>query len=91
MPEIPDFDQIAREVVPFCLGVKDSDDVAEACGLVAEQLRLVWNARGAEVIEARAEAETLHRLWVEACGRVERLETDRDTWKANYEKAITDR
>jgi len=47
MPETPDFEKLARAVVPFCLGVKDSDDVVEACRLVAEQLRQVWNARGA--------------------------------------------
>jgi|KBSSwiStaDraftv2_1062776.scaffolds.fasta_scaffold4541299_2 hypothetical protein len=47
MPDAPDFDQLARAVVPFCLGIKTADDVAEACGLVAEQLRQVWNARGA--------------------------------------------
>jgi hypothetical protein len=32
--------------------VKDSGDVPEACGLIAEQLRQVWNARGAADLAA---------------------------------------
>jgi hypothetical protein len=60
MPETPDFDQIARDVLPFCLGVKDSNDVPEACGLIAEQLRLVWNARGAaDITKLEQELSTL--------------------------------
>lgn len=56
MPETPDFEQIAREVLPFCLGVTDADDIPKACDLIAEQLRLIWNARGAadgQAVESR--------------------------------------
>jgi len=43
MPETPDFDRIAREVVSL-LQTQESDQFPD---MVAEQLRLVWNARGA--------------------------------------------
>jgi len=52
MPDHPDFEKIARDVLPFCLGVKHAADVPEACGLIAEQLRVVWNARGAADLAA---------------------------------------
>ena len=64
----PDFDQIARDVLPYCLGVKNSDDIPEACGLIADQLRLVWNARGAadiarlEALDVMVSADTLRSL-----------------------------
>jgi hypothetical protein len=68
MPDTPDFDQLARTVVPFCLGIKTSNDVVEACGIVAAQLRLVWNARGAadiarlEALDVMVSADTLRSL-----------------------------
>jgi hypothetical protein len=43
MPETPDFEQIARQLlVDF-----DPDWHAETVERITEQLRLVWNARGA--------------------------------------------
>ncbi|OFW37640.1 MAG: hypothetical protein A3J29_06090 [Acidobacteria bacterium RIFCSPLOWO2_12_FULL_67_14b] len=53
MPETPDFEQIARDLV---LGLNkqtwDGDEEAAALGAIAEQLRQVWNARGAADVKA---------------------------------------
>jgi hypothetical protein len=50
-PDAPDFEQIAREVLDGLrvAPVADYDDLVPD---VAEQLRLVWNARGAADVEA---------------------------------------
>jgi hypothetical protein len=65
MPEIPDFDQIARTIAtPYAHAVQEppdglddgggagfvlevSPDEDDLTAAIAEQLRLVWNARGA--------------------------------------------
>jgi hypothetical protein len=50
MPEPPDFDQIARTIAATaCAAYKleSTDAEAAADAAIAEQLRLVWNARGA--------------------------------------------
>ena len=55
MPESPDFDQIARRIAEWTCEPTDrtlNDQVVE----VTEQLRLIWNARGAADI-AMIEAE----------------------------------
>jgi hypothetical protein len=68
MPE-PDFDQIAKAVVPphqaHCLAPLESGDLC-SCGrdwivtCVAERLRQVWNARGAADVEKlEAELDTI--------------------------------
>jgi hypothetical protein len=45
MPESPDFDQIARQLVEaHSAAAQNERDIALD---IAEQLRLVWNARGA--------------------------------------------
>jgi len=44
MPEPPDFDQIARRLIATTTGVIERE--------VVEQLRQVWNARGAADLEA---------------------------------------
>jgi len=49
VPESPDFDQIARRLADM----PDADDQVEA---IAEQLCLVWNARGAADL-AKVDAE----------------------------------
>ncbi len=49
MPETPDFDQIARTIL-------EASDGEPGEGRIAEQLRLVWNARGAADI-AKIETE----------------------------------
>jgi hypothetical protein len=43
MPETPNFDQFARRIVNVRADLED-EDMASA---IAEQLRLIWNARGA--------------------------------------------
>jgi hypothetical protein len=43
MPDTPDFDRIAREVVSLL----QTQEVDQFPDMVAEQLRLMWNARGA--------------------------------------------
>jgi hypothetical protein len=45
MPESPDFEQIARVLL-------DASDGEPGETRIAEQLRLVWNARGAADVEA---------------------------------------
>lgn len=53
MPESPDFDRIARDHVP---GAPSDPLWSVNVQAIAEQLRLVWNARGAADI-AKIEAE----------------------------------
>jgi hypothetical protein len=48
MPEPPDFDQIAEGILSDA-GVRHDVDFTV---LVAEQLRLMWNARGAADLDA---------------------------------------
>lgn len=54
MPEIPDFDQIAKQIFAVIANTVatplNRDALPEANALaaaIAEQLRLIWNARGA--------------------------------------------
>ena len=64
MSEVPDFEKVARRVVELMDGQLrapfipiDDDQVAEGLArTIAEQLRLIWNARGAADI-ARLDAE----------------------------------
>lgn len=76
MPEIPDFDQIARTIAtPYAHAVQEppdglddgggagfvlevSPDEDDLTAAIAEQLRLVWNARGAADVEKLAEEAT---------------------------------
>lgn len=63
MPE-PDFDQIARRIA----GVwGDSSTLKPMTEAIAEQLRLIWNARGAADV-ARLEAELSSMMGVTAAG-----------------------
>lgn len=67
MPETPDFNQIARRVVDTLLENvgydflrPDGQSKALAQAGVAEQLRLIWNARGAaDLVKLEAELSTL--------------------------------
>jgi len=63
MPEPPDFDQIAREILLDCpLEVGVPETVVEwARNAVIERLREVWNARGAADIEAVKGADIAHK------------------------------
>lgn len=63
MPETPDFDQIAART-----GV-----ATISCPAVAEQLRLVWNARGAADL-ATIEATITYALSASAPGLVSYLD-----------------
>jgi len=56
MPESPDFEQIAERIVP-----------PSYVGLVAEQLRQVWNARGVADI-TKLESELSSMMGVTASG-----------------------
>lgn len=49
MPETPDFDQIALKIVERVFGLAELDQpgLIIETRAVAEQLRFVWNARGA--------------------------------------------
>ena len=54
MPDTPDFDQIAcrlHETVGCDHGT-DAETVAAQVAMIVEQLRQVWNARGAADLEA---------------------------------------
>jgi hypothetical protein len=57
MPETPDFKKLAQDVAAQILSHRDPQHfvVVENAGLIEEQLRLVWNARGAADI-AKIEA-----------------------------------
>lgn len=50
MPETPDFDQIATRLL-VKLTIQHSAAPTESGPQIAEQLRLVWNARGAADLE----------------------------------------
>lgn len=56
MPETPDFDKIARDAYTPYSGDSLEDDFKAGVAEIAEQLRLVWNARGA------ADAKSLEAL-----------------------------
>ena len=60
MPE-PDFDQIALRIVEHIIGEPEFDQPTLILEVhaIAEQLRLVWNARGAADQELRTAAETV--------------------------------
>lgn len=60
MPETPDFNEIAVRVLVDLDTLADDTDTRQAMAVVAEQLRLIWNARGAadlSRIEKAFEAE----------------------------------
>ena len=64
MPPTPDFDQLARRVVDETgvgrLDEWDADDPDRVVRAIAEQLRLVWNARGAaDLAKIETELSTL--------------------------------
>lgn len=54
MTELPDFNQIARVAVMTFYGTtpRPSSDEQAAVANIAEQLRRVWNARGAADLDA---------------------------------------
>lgn len=59
MPESPDFEAIARRIVEAAasaVGTDNHEALADQIHEAAEQLRLVWNARGA-VDVAKLDAE----------------------------------
>ena len=58
MTETPDFEQIARVAVTTFYGTapRHSADERQSVANIAEQLRLIWNARGA-VDSVRVESE----------------------------------
>ena len=47
MPETPDFKKLAHDIAATILSHRDDFVVTANAGYVEEQLRLVWNARGA--------------------------------------------
>jgi hypothetical protein len=56
---IPDFDQIARRLFALLdLRAEDENTISAQVNVAAEQLRLVWNARGAADI-AKLETEMM--------------------------------
>lgn len=65
MPETPDFDQKALNILDslpvFSSDLSDVQTKALAQNVIAEQLRLIWNARGAADI-TKLESE-LSSLW----------------------------
>jgi len=56
MPETPDFKKLAHDIAATILSHRDDFVVTANAGYVEEQLRLVWNARGAADI-AKIEAD----------------------------------
>jgi hypothetical protein len=54
MPESPDFDQIARRLILLTAAVH-RQPIETQLAEIAEQLRLVWNARGAADVIVVAE------------------------------------
>ena len=65
MAETPDFDQIARKLFDDYVGYVDDPNATLAA--IAEQLRLIWNARGAADI-TKLEAELSAMMGVTAAG-----------------------
>lgn len=56
MPDNPDFDHVARLLVHELDQICANLDAREAVRLMREQLRLVWNARGAaDLVKVDAE------------------------------------
>jgi hypothetical protein len=66
MPETPDFEQIARELVP-AIGPEELFPYRNTVAAVAEQFRLIWNARGAADI-MKLEADLSAMMGVTAAG-----------------------
>lgn len=64
MPETPNFDRIARDHVP---GAPSDPLWSVHVQTIAEQLRLVWNARGAADI-AKIESELTSQMGASASG-----------------------
>lgn len=60
MPETPDFDQIARDICQRIWGNDVLESREHVSHTIAEQLRLVWNARGAADVDLFA-GEMDHR------------------------------
>lgn len=62
MPESPDFDTMAVEALLSTTALLKPDDVVwyvTVKNKIAEQLRLVWNARGAADLKLRTAVETV--------------------------------
>ena len=60
MPETPDFKSIARETLGHSFTNGRTADALAICDAFAEQLRQVWNARGAaDLVKIEAELSSL--------------------------------
>jgi len=58
VPDTPDFDQLARRLFALLdLRAEDENTISAQVDVAAEQLRLVWNARGAADLETIKEAD----------------------------------